>query len=151
MYFKNALTCVLSLIPLLSFSQIKVDDVGDGWKSKVDSAITLIKENDPDKYQVLISNCERVEFIIGDHSTTQPPKTIVITVNDAQSPSINNIAAILVHESFHLNVWNCGIKMDPKQEEKAAYTWEYDFLCKLPHVEDWLFLNAVNNIIKNSN
>ena len=151
MYFKNALIWILFTIPLISFSQIKVDDVGDGWKNKVDSAITLIKNTDPEKYQVLISNCEKVEFIIGDHSTTLPPKTIVITVKDIKHPSINNIAAILVHESFHLKLWNENIKLNPKEEEKAAYTWEYDFLCKLPQVEDWLFLNAINNIIKNSN
>lgn len=151
MYFKNAITCILFAVPSLVFSQIKIDDVGDGWKSKVDSAIVLIKNTDPEKYQVLINNCERVEFIIGDHSTTLPPKTIVITVKDVQHPSINNIAAILVHESFHLKIWNANVKLTPKEEEKAAYTWEYDFLCKLPHVEDWLFLNAVNNIIKYSN
>ena len=65
MYFKNAITCILFAVPSLVFSQIKIDDVGDGWKSKVDSAIVLIKNTDPEKYQVLINNCERVEFITG--------------------------------------------------------------------------------------
>jgi len=47
--------------------------------------------------------------------------------------------------------WNNGIKKDPNQEEKEAYRWEYDFLCKLPDVEEWLFLNAIKKIIHFSN
>jgi hypothetical protein len=132
---------------MFSYSQIKIDDVGDGWKSKVDSAILIIKTYDQEKYKILIDNCEKIEFILGDYSTTKPPKTIAITTNDAKSSSINNIAAILVHESFHLMVWNSGVKMNPNLEEKEAYKWEYYFLCKLPEVEDWLFLNAINKII----
>ena len=46
------------------YSQIKIDDVGDGWKSKVDSAIVLIKEKDPEKYNLLMTHCKEVEFII---------------------------------------------------------------------------------------
>ena len=36
------------------------------------------------------------------------------------------------------------------KEEKEAYIWEYEFLCKLPNVEDWLFLHAINQIIRYS-
>lgn len=151
MYFKATLVWILLLIPIIGFSQIKVDDVGDGWKSKVDSAITIIKERDPEKYKILIENCNKVEFIIGDFSTTKPPKTIAITTKDIKGPSINNIAAILVHESFHLHIWNRGIKMSEREEEREAYKWEYDFLCNLPDVEDWLFLNAIKRIIQYSN
>lgn len=149
MCIKNALITLL-LIPTVAFGQIKVDDVGDGWKPKVDSAISLIQQRDPEKYEVLIKNCNRVEFIIGDFSTTKPPNIIAITTKDMRIGSINNIAAILVHESYHLKLWNEGIKIDPKKEEKEAYSWEYDFLCKLSNVEDWLFLNAINQIIKYS-
>jgi hypothetical protein len=150
MCIKNALITLL-LIPTFAFAQIKVDDVGDGWKPKVDSAISLIQQRDPEKYEVLIKNCNKVEFIIGDFSTTKPPNVIAITTKDMKIGSINNIAAILVHESYHLKLWNEGIKIDPKKEEKEAYHWEYDFLCKLSNVEDWLFLNAINQIIKYSN
>ena len=149
MCIKNALITIL-LIPTVTFAQIKVDDVGDGWKPKVDSAISLIQQRDPEKYEVLIKNCNKVEFIIGDFSTTKPPNVIAITTRDMKIGSINNIAAILVHESYHLKLWNEGIKIDPKKEEKEAYSWEYDFLCKLPNVEEWLFLNAIKQIIKYS-
>jgi len=93
MYFKASLIWIFLLIPLLGFSQIKIDDVGDGWKSKVDSAITIIKERDPEKYKILIENCNKVEFIIGDFSTTKPPNIIAITTKDMSKGSINNIAA----------------------------------------------------------
>jgi hypothetical protein len=58
------------------------------------------------KYEVLIKNCNQVEFIIGDYSTTKPPSVIAITTKDMNRGSINNIAAILVHESYHLKLWN---------------------------------------------
>jgi len=149
MCIKNALITLL-LFPIVSYSQIRVDDVGDGWKPKVDSAISLIKKVDYARYEVLVKNCDKIEFIIGDFSTTKPPNVIAITTKDINKGSINNIAAVLVHESYHLMLWNQGIKMDPKKEEKEAYTWEYEFLCKLPDVEDWLFLYTVNQIIKYS-
>jgi hypothetical protein len=147
-YYKNALIFVLLLISNITFGQIKIDDVGDGWKSKVDSAISLIKLKDSASYQMLIENCKDVEFIISDRSSTKPPYTIAITTKDMGLNSINNIAAILVHESYHLYIWNKKIKLTPKREEWEAYTHEYVFLCKLDNVEDWLFLNAVNQIIK---
>lgn len=149
MYLKNALIGILLLISNLAYSQIKIDDVGDGWKSKVDSAILLIQEKDPKAYKLLTDHCKDVEFIIGDHSTTKLPSTIAITVKDMSMNSINNIAAILVHESYHLYIWKAKIKLTEKREEHDAYMYEYEFLCKLNNVEEWLFLNAVNQIIKN--
>ena len=148
MYLKNALIGILLLISNLSYSQIKIDDVGDGWKSKVDSAILLIQEKDPKAYKLLTDHCKEVEFIIGDRSTTKLPNTIAITVKDMNINSINNIAAILVHESYHLYIWKSKIKLTEKKEEHNAYLYEYDFLCKLNDVEEWIFLNAVNQIIK---
>jgi hypothetical protein len=150
MHIKNALVTFFMIVPILSFSQIKIDNVGDGWGAKVDSAISLIKKTDLERYEVLIKNCNQVEFIIGDYSTTKPPSVIAITTKDMNRGSINNIAAILVHESYHLKLWNEGIKIDPNKEEREAYIWEYEFLCKLPNVEDWLFLHAINQIIRYS-
>lgn len=148
MRYQNALIFVFLLITNTLFGQIKIDDVGDGWKSKVDSAISLIKEKDSNAYKLLIDHCKEVEFIIGDHSTTKLPSTIAITVKDMNIKSINNIAAILVHESYHLYIWRAKIKLTEKKEEHDAYVYEYNFLCKLTNVEDWLFLNAINQIIK---
>ena len=147
MRITNALITFLFLIPTLAFSQITIDDVGDGWKGKVDSAISLIQKTDTISYQILMENCKTVEFIIGKFSTTKPPFTIAITTKDMNLNSINNIAAVLVHESYHLFIYNNHIQYNERDEEVACYVREYEFLCKLPDVEDWLFLNAMNNII----
>jgi hypothetical protein len=146
MYIKNALILLLLLIPFFSFSQIEICDVAD-WKSKVDSAIMLIKERDTMRYNILIQNCKRIDFIIGDFSSTQPPSTIVISVKDMKLNSINNIACVLVHESYHLYLYNNKIKLDNRTEEVICYIWEYDFLCNLTYVEDWLFKNTIKQII----
>ncbi len=147
MRIANALIFFLLLLPTLTFGQITVQDVGDGWKAKVDSAIELIKKTDTISYQILMENCKDVEFIIGKYSTTKPPYTIAITTKDMSLNSINNIAAVLVHESYHLFIYNNKIQYSVNEEEAVCYQREYDFLCKLSDVEDWLFLNAMNNII----
>ena len=147
MRITNALITFLFLIPTLSFAQINIQDVGDGWKGKVDSAISLIKKTDTLSYQILMENCKEVEFIIGKYSTTKPPYTIAITTKDMSLNSINNIAAVLVHESYHLFIYNNKLIYSQNEEEAFCYEKEYEFLCKLPNVEDWLFLNAMNNII----
>ena len=77
MYIKNALIGLLLFIPLLSFGQVKVDDVGDGWKAKVDSAIRLIKVTDAKKYNVLTQNCASVKFWIGKFSTTEDSSILI--------------------------------------------------------------------------
>lgn len=142
---------IISIFFLLFFNtlnaQIKIQDVGDGWKSKVDSAIILIKETDTSAYNILIENCKEIEFIIGSYSTTKPPYIIAITTKDMSINSINNIAAILVHESYHLYIYNKGLVYTANKEELVCYMREYDFLCKLPYVEDWLFKNVINKLM----
>lgn len=147
MYIKNALIFLLFVFPNIGFSQIKIDDVGEGWKFKVDSALSLIQKTDPENYTIIITYCKSVEFIISDRSTTKLPSTIAISTGDMKIGSINNIAAILIHESWHLKINKEKIKMDDDLEELMCYTKEYGFICKLPNVEDWLFKNTINQII----
>jgi hypothetical protein len=148
MRISNALAVFFFFISLNLSAQIKVPDAGDGWKAKVDSAIQLVKQTDTAAYRILIENCKEVEYIIGNFSTTVPPSTIVITVNDLKMNSIANIACILVHESCHLYLYNNCIQIDdPNREEYLCYMKEYDFLCKLPYVEEWLFENAINKLL----
>jgi hypothetical protein len=146
MCIKNALTLLLLIVPLFSFSQIKVSDVGD-WKPKVDSALMLIKSLDSNKYNIVTENCKTIDYIIGDFSTTQPPNTIVISVKDLKLNSIKNIACVIVHESYHLHLFNNNIKLTPRREELMCYRWEYEFICNMPAVEDWIFRNAIKEII----
>lgn len=145
MYIKNSIISLL-LIPFLSFSQIKISDTSD-WKPKIEKAIELIKETDPNKYSLLIENCSNIEFIMGDHSTTKPPKTIVINTKDMELNSINNIASVLVHESYHLYLYSKYERLDVNEEELICYKYEYDFLCRLKSVEGWLFKNVIDMII----
>jgi hypothetical protein len=72
---------------------------------------------------------------------------IAITAQDMKIGSINNIAAILVHESYHLELSARKEILDNNTEEYLCYQKEYDFLCKLPYVEDWLFKNSINKLL----
>jgi hypothetical protein len=133
-----------NLFPL--FAQIKVADVGDGWKNKVDSAILIIKKYDPEKYNVLLETCQNIGYWNGSFSTTEGDSMITIAVNDIKSPNIYNIAAILVHESMHLYIKQLYFKLDPNKEESLCYRYELNFLMKVPEVDAWLISNAVKMI-----
>jgi hypothetical protein len=60
--------------------------------------------------------------------------------------SINNIAAILVHESMHLYIKQLYAKVSPNREESLCYIYELNFLYKVPNVEMWLIENAISKI-----
>jgi hypothetical protein len=129
-----------------SFGQIKIADVGDGWKNKVDSAISIIQKYDPEKYDVLLETCKNVGYWNGGFSTTEGDSMITIAVNDIKNPNIYNIAAILVHESMHLYIKQLYAKLDPNKEEALCYKYELNFLMKIPGVDPWLVSNAVKMI-----
>ena len=148
MCIKNALIAFFLFIPLLSFEQIKIDNVGDGWKEQVDSAIQLIKKVDTSAYRVLAENCNHIEFIIGTISSTKPPHTIAINTGDIKKHSVNNLASCLVHESYHLYIFNNHIYLTPNEEELVCYTREYRFLCKLGGIEEWLMSHVLTQMEK---
>lgn len=125
------------------YAQISIVDIGDGWKQRVDSAITLVKTYDYDKYEVLVTYCKNVGFWDGPFSSIENENSIVITKNDIKGKSLNNIAAILVHESKHLELLSRDKNTDENLEEFICYSYEYDFLKKIPEVEIWLLDNAL--------
>jgi hypothetical protein len=127
--------------------KIRISPSREGWKETVDSAIRLIKATDSVDYRILIDNCDEINFMLGTISTTIPPHVIVINTEDMAKNSVNNIASLLVHESYHLHLYNNKTGMDPIDEELECYKREYDFLTKLPTVEDWLFIHVVKQII----
>ena len=47
------LISILTIYSQLLFAQIKVPNVGPGWKEKVDSALTVIRTYDCDKYELV--------------------------------------------------------------------------------------------------
>jgi hypothetical protein len=128
------------------YSQIKIDDVGDDWRTKVISSLSLIKQVDPNKYELINDVCKHITYWDGDFSTTEDSVTIMISQKDMRFNSINNIAAILVHESKHLFYLKHNIKLPPNYEEILAYHYELEFLSKIPNVEPWLVNNALKNI-----
>jgi len=146
---KKNMRILLTLLLLMFFtnshSQIKIDDVGDGWKMKVDSALKLIQRVDPDKYDIVTDVCNHITYWNGGFSTTEDETTIMITQKDMMS-SINNIAAIIVHESKHLFLLKINTRLTPSDEELLCYRYELDFLGKIPNVEVWLIDNAKKRI-----
>ncbi len=136
------LTCLISVN--LS-AQIKVDDVGDGWKAKVDSALSIIQQYDIQRYNLLVQNCNQVQYWNGNFSTTEG-FSIMISTREMRAGNINNIAAILVHESLHLYFKKGNCSLSPNDEEASCYAYELDFLNHIPNVEPWLIQHAKNQI-----
>jgi hypothetical protein len=148
------LVCLFLIIcPLSLFSQIKIDKAGDGWDSKIDSAIQLIKQIDLPKYQLLDSVCNSISFWVSEFSScelTDSTGVIYVAVKDVKLNSINNLAAVLVHESFHLYLRKREIILTPNQEEYFCYYYELGLINKLSNVEDWLIQHTKQQIINNS-
>ena len=49
------------MLSSLSFSQIQIADVGDGWKNKVQQALDTIQKYDTVKYNNLITVCDNAK------------------------------------------------------------------------------------------
>lgn len=144
------LIVILMMLPVAAFSQIQVDDVGEGWKARVDSALVMIQQTSPEAWALIDTNVAKVEFWLGDRSSTVPAShgkkgTILLAVDEIEL-GVYNIAAVIVHESIHLHMWRKGIKLPAIQEEITAYCWELMFLTRLPGCPAWLEYNAIYQI-----
>ena len=138
----------LMILPL--FGQIQVDKAGDGWDQKIDSAISLIRETDPDKYSLLESNCSKVSFWVSEFSsneiTPEEKGIIYISTKEIGLNSINNLAAVLVHESLHLYLSRKGANLPVEKEENYCYKYELEFIRKLKNPEPWLVQHTQEQI-----
>ena len=147
----KSLLLILLTLPSLLFSQIIIDKAGDGWDSKIDSALQLIKKTDIKKYQLLDSVCGKVEFWSSGFSSNEgkygEKGIILVAVKDVKLNSINNLAVVLVHESLHLHVLQKGYIIIPEQEEAWCYRYELDFISKLKNPEPWLKEHAITQLI----
>ena len=128
------------------FGQIKITDVGDGWKGKVEQALDTIQKYDIEKYYLIMETCKVVAFWNGGFSTTESDSIITIPSKEMNNGNIYNIAAILVHESLHLYFLTTYFKLNPNVEEVVTYQYELEFLKKVPCVDEWLIQNAQNKI-----
>jgi hypothetical protein len=144
---KQLLLCLSLLLSVNLFAQIKVDDVGDGWKNKIEQAIEVVKQYDPEKYTLLIENCEHISYSLLSFSTTENGNTILISQKQMVVGNINDLAATLVHESLHLFILKNKLIMPENYEEIVCYAYELEMLLKIPNVEIWL-INHVNKQIE---
>lgn len=143
----RVITLLLMLFSMTSFSQIEIDDVGDGWKNKVEKSLELIKKTDIKKYNDVVEVCHRIGYWNGGFSTTEGKNVILISKKDIEYGNLNNISAVIIHESKHLYYSNNNILLNENYEEILSYKYELDYLNKIPNVERWL-INHVENMIK---
>jgi hypothetical protein len=125
---KHLLFLFLTIISHSLFSQIKIDQSGEGWKEMVESAMLLIEKTDPEKYEHLKNNVTKIGFWAGSYSSSEGTE-IVISRDDILLNSVENIACVLIHEAKHIELRNS--KMSLGDEECVCYLYELEFIKKL--------------------
>jgi hypothetical protein len=138
MCFKDVVVATLfSFFSFFSGAQIVVDDVGDGWKAKVDSALCMIEHAGPEYWDEVNTNCKKVTYWMGDFSTSVD-SSVVISTHDMKLGSVYNIACAIIHESHHMEIKRLGIKMRECEEELECYVREGRFVDVVECREAWL-------------
>ena len=147
----RTLFIVLSAVSITP--SIQIDQAGDGWHLKADSALRLIKSTDNKKWNLIDSTCDRISFWKSDFSSCDIDEsgksTIYIADRDVKLNSINNLSVVIVHESLHLWIRKKGIVLDPKKEEALCYKYELEFIKTLPNAEPWLYSHSIEQIKQN--
>ena len=128
------------------YSQITIPAMASQYAKTIDSAITLVQKTDIEVYNRLDSVCDGVDLWLGSFSSCSD-KIIYISRNDVLL-GVQNVAAVLVHESKHLWIWKQQIKLEIEQEEAMCYKYELEFLNKVPNCSWELKKHAVNFIIE---
>jgi len=128
------------------YSQITIPTMASQYAKTIDSAITLVKKTDVSVYNRLDSVCDGVDLWLGAFSSCND-KTIYISREDVLL-GVQNVAAVLVHESQHLWIWNKGIEVDKPIEEIMCYKYELAFLNKIPNCETYLKKHAIKSILE---
>ncbi len=128
------------------FGQIKIAPVEFYWVKRVDSALNIIKTYDTSVYDTLTKYCKNIGFWNGKYSSIDGTSEILITKNDVLLGPINNLAAVIVHESKHLQYVNNNINVTIAEEEINCFSYEKAFLSKIPNVESWLIKNTDKEI-----
>lgn len=139
----------LLIVLTISCKAQTIAKAGDGWDLKIDSAIQIIKTVDPEKYKVFKDVCQRVEFWKSSFSSTsviEGDYTILIADADVKLNSINNLAAVLVHESLHLVYIMEDARMSGREEEYKCYLYELSFIKNIPTPEPWLLANLYEKL-----
>jgi hypothetical protein len=143
---------LLFLFPLCSHSQPIIDDGGDNWKGKVSEALVKLSKYDQASHAIISKSCDRISFWLGDFSsnvvTKEKERTILISAKEMQYGSVNDLIAILLHESVHLWVIQHGVVLGYEDEEILCYSLELECLKRIPDAEHWLLQHAETQIQK---
>lgn len=129
-------------------AQIVVDQAGDNWKVKVDSALQRIRECDTTAWKFVTENVKHIGFWNGTFSTTELDNkgewTVIISSHDIRLNSINNLACVIVHESYHIYAATHRLTLNVCEEELAAYTFEQSFQSHIPNLETWIDSSTIH-------
>lgn len=137
----------LSFIPFISFSQIRIDDVGDGWKGLVEQALKVIESTDSTKYELVTRYCTQISYGLQPFSTIESDHIIILPTAEMKKGIVNDIAAAIVHESLHLYFIHNSIGNNVQAEESICYAYELEFLKQIPGVEQFLLDHALRQYL----
>jgi hypothetical protein len=129
---------LLFSLPLYLSAQINVHETGNSQDSTIYSAINLIEKTSPYHYRIFKDVVQEVQFWNQDYSSNnliEGRGVVVLATKDIKLNSINNLAATLVHESYHLKVFKYGPDMRGGKEEYLCYVHQLKFLKLLFNVE----------------
>jgi hypothetical protein len=140
----------ISLIIWLDLtSQIKIDQAGDNWSLKIDSALMLIKESSLDHHILVLENCKQISFFNSRYSSNsgkyKEKGTIFISSGDIEF-GIQNLAMVIVHESLHLMYTRKAIIISPEEEELSCYYFELQLLNKFKNPDPFLRSHCLSMI-----
>ena len=138
---------IFLISPLLAFSQIQVDDVGDGWKGLVEEALCVIEHTDSAKYDLVLKYCDHISYTLTPYSTSEDGHIILLATAELRKGIVNDIATAIVHESLHLYFIHNGIGLSESDEEALCYAYELEFLRQIPGVESFLIEHALRQYI----
>ena len=141
------LLAIFLISPLLAFSQIRIDDVGDGWKGLVEQALKVIETTDTAKYNLITQYCTQITYGLQPFSTIESDHVIILPTAEMKKGIVNDIAAAIVHESLHLYFIHNSIKASEQTEEAICYAYELEFLKQIPGVEQFLLDHALRQYL----
>jgi hypothetical protein len=125
------ITLALLSISLNAGSQIVISGTNGKLEDKVNSAISLVEETDSSMYNILLDNCNKIDFWDSDSIMSFSNGAILIPVKELEQGSIEDLSAILIKESMRLFFINSMVDMEDNLEDVICYTYELDYRRKL--------------------
>jgi len=112
-------------------SQIVVADEDPIVTSKIHSALKVIEEHDSARYNLLLENCNKIDFYDHYAPIALSNGAILIPTMMVNESSVIDVAGIIVNQSMHLFYLNNLIEMDTLMEDISCSAYEIDFLLKI--------------------